>query len=1069
MKSTTTEASKQGDDDSYELKLKENDIQLSNPLINCRKPRENCLRKIGRYVFQTIDDRDRTVDNRGGVFPSNYISNKIDNRKYNIVTFLPLFLYNQYKVFSNLYFLIIALLQLYEPFRVGFMIAYFGPLVIVLGLSLLKEIWDEFKIYFKDQEVNREKFIKVVNGKERAITSAQIRVGDILKLKKNERVPADMLLLHTSEENGTIFVRTDQLDGETDWKVREAVKATQHVSTLNIAGFNWAAIIEPPSDQIYDFKGGFYGDGGAYEPLRLAQTLWANMRIASGEVMGLVIYTGKETRMARNTKRTNQKRGKTDDEVNLIMKVMFVILACLTVMLFFLSFKSFNRHFYVQIIRTFLLLSSIIPISLKVNLDFAKLYYAYHISNDKQLPGAIARNSAIPEELGRVQYLLSDKTGTLTKNEMIFRNLRTTFGEFNDDNFNELRQRAQRVFGVFRASVLEEPNQNRRATALDDASNQVLLRLVFLSIMLCNNVSPNEEGETRTLQASSPDEVSLVLFGESLGFKLQARAPDSITLQLPGGTLEKWIILYNFPFTSERKRMGIVIQNSETKQVLFLLKGADSVMAEKVSVQEKVFVEEEAEKLSKEGFRTLVFEYKMLSDAAYASFSTKMLNASRDLRMRDREEAKVVAELEKDMRVLAVTGVEDLLQEDIKSSIITLKKAGIKVWMLTGDKLETAKNIAVTTGFRSIEQKFYEITSDKKSELERLLLEFNEKDLLIVSGQSLDIVLQCSHLKRLFFERVRDCASVVLCRCMPKQKAEVTLAIRKYFGQVVCAIGDGGNDVGMIQSANVGIGIEGHEGMQAALASDFSVIKFNQIQRLLLWHGRLSYIRSSLLNNFIIHRGLVITIIQVLFMITFYHVTIFIFSGYTTLCYPTLFTGFSVFALILDEDIPVHQAFNYPELYLLVQNGQNISVAEFLSWTWKSIFQGAVIILLALIYLRNDFAEFTTIMFTALIFLEYLNIFSAIRTWHRYILLSVFFSALIYIFCLLFLKGLFEFSELSSLIVFKTFLITVAAWLPFQLFNSIQRRCFPSQIDKVIEEARVFERRLYYQNNKQNF
>lgn len=271
------------------------------------------------------------------------------------------------------------------------------------------------------------------------------------------------------------------------------------------------------------------------------------------------------------------------------------------------------------------------------------------------------------------------------------------------------------------------------------------------------------------------------------------------------------------------------------------------------------------------------------------------------------------------MHLLGVTGVEDLLQDDVKQVISTLREAGIKVWMLTGDKLETAKCIAISTGFKSITQSFYEITETDEDQIEQKINNFSpSKSILMVTGGTLDVIMSRPDLEHIFFERAQLARSVVLCRCAPKQKAQVTSYIKEKLEKIVCGIGDGGNDVGMIQCASVGIGIEGKEGLQASLASDYSVLKFKNIQTLILWHGRLSYVRASLLANFVIHRGLIITVIQALFMITFYFVSVNIYNGWLTMFYATLFTNFPVFSMILDEDMPKDVVFNYPILYSLV-------------------------------------------------------------------------------------------------------------------------------------------------------
>ena len=890
-------------------------------------------------------------------------------------------------------------------------------------------------------------------------------MGDILKLTKNQRVPADMLFLHTTDPSGTIFVRTDQLDGETDWKVRESVKYTQKSGDENINNVfsnGWRVIVEQPNDKIYDFKGNFYGDfDNCYEPLRFSNTIWANMRVVSGEVMGIVIYTGKETRISQNNKKPNSKHGKTDEDINKLSKILFVLLAFLTIILFLLAGQFKSSNWYLFIIRTFILLSSVIPISMKVNLDFAKLQYSLLINKDELIKGTVARNSSIPEELGRIEYLLSDKTGTLTKNEMIFKVLRTPSKTIESNDFDDLKENLKKIHENIINNDLLSNNFNQNDENIGNLQEkEIHLLHTMNSLILCNNVSPITDNGERILQAASPDEVALVNFVEKMGYELLKRKPNSLVIKTPMGKNLEYKILENFPFSSARKRMGIIVKCLQSEKLFFFLKGADVVIREKVSEGERLFIDEETEILSNYGLRTLVLTYKKLSDEYYKSFVDGMKNAAKDLKNRNQKEENCILKLEQNMKLLGVTGVEDILQEEIKSTMINLREAGIKIWMLTGDKLETAKCIAISTGFKTHNQKFFEISNPDKNEILDKLLKYNEeKEVLVINGKALEVIFSDKFITYEFFEKTKRSISVVLCRCAPKQKAQVAAYFKNHLKKVVCCIGDGGNDVGMIQNANIGIGIEGKEGLQASLASDFSVLKFKYILNLFLWHGRLSYNRTSLLTNFVIHRGLIITFIEIFFMISFYYVSINIYNGYLTLCYATIFTNFPVFALIWDIDIPMNQAFNYPTLYSLVQKGSNISHKVFFIWLWKSVFQAGTIYLLALYFFDDTYINIVTITFTALIMIEYLNIYSTIRTWHKIISISIIISAITYFISLFFLKNLFLLSSLSLFDFLHIAIISLAAWLPVQIFNLIKKKVRPSQIDKVLLEADVRARR----------
>jgi phospholipid-translocating ATPase len=250
-----------------------------------------------------------------------------------------------------------------------------------------------------------------------------------------------MALLYTSDSSGTVFVRTDQLDGETDWKVRESIKKTQQDASRNLLELfdeSWEIMVEPPCDWIYNFKG-LFTSSDHRQALKLSNTLWANMKIASGEAIGVVIYVGKETRIELNNKETKAKFGKTDKDINLMTKYLFAILILLSFILTILSGQIAHKTALIFFTRVFIIMSCIIPISMKVNVDFAKLYYSWGINHDQGIKGAVARNSNIPEELGRVQYLLSDKTGTLTQNSMKFKKFSSLFKKYRESDFTDMK------------------------------------------------------------------------------------------------------------------------------------------------------------------------------------------------------------------------------------------------------------------------------------------------------------------------------------------------------------------------------------------------------------------------------------------------------------------------------------------------------------------------------------------------------------------------------------------------------------------------------------------------------
>ena len=288
-----------------------------------------------------------------------------------------------------------------------------------------------------------------------------------------------------------------------------------------------------------------------------------------------------------------------------------------------------------------------------------------------------------------------------------------------------------------------------------------------------------------------------------------------------------------------------------------------------------------------------------MSEEEFTEWNTKYEEACQSLEDRDEKIQECQQSLEVDLEFLGLTGIEDKLQDGVSSTIESLKNAGIQVWMLTGDKIETATCIAITAGIKSSTNELFTIKEmDEPEKVKEQLEEFSKMHdtVLIIDGTTLTIALEECYDQ--FFDAASKAPAVVCCRCSPTQKATLTEGIKKKTNKVICSIGDGGNDVGMIQASDVGIGIEGKEGKQAALASDFSILKFSDLNKLVLWHGRLSYKRSGSLANFVIHRGLIISFIQTFFSIIFYGLSIPVYNGYLLLGYSTVFTMFPVFSIV---------------------------------------------------------------------------------------------------------------------------------------------------------------------------
>lgn len=1026
---------------------------------------------------------------------SRYPANVVRNQKYSVISFLPLVLYEQFKYFYNLYFLLVALSQFIPQLKIGFIATYIAPLAFVLSITIGKEAVDDHARYKRDVESNSTPYEVLVTDdvytrstnlasqknryrdEEEQVNaqvqytyrpSSKLRVGDLVLLHKNQRVPADLVLLKTTAgerqreaehppdeqqfvlgedeevpgqsrksdstepvEGGTCFIRTDQLDGETDWKLRVAVDLTQRMSDSEIVSLQGRANVYagapikdihtfvgnltvlpsattiptlnetdpvPPRDlldsqeEVHDGNGATTSTSYPLQnqkrvvPLTADNVLWANTVLAAGSAVGIVIYTGRETRAVMNTSHPSTKMGILDLEVNKLSKILCGVTFTLSVGL--VALNSFRGQWYIYIFRFLILFSSIIPISLRVNLDMGKTVYARQIMRDAEIPGAIVRTSTLPEELGRIEYLLSDKTGTLTQNDMELKKLHLGTMSYSWDSMDEVSRQLISALDGHRGVGLDvtSPAKNIAASTMfgartrRDMSSRV--KDVVFALALCHNVTPvdNDDGSV-TYQASSPDEVAIVRWTQSVGLSLVARDRSSITLKaLYDESTMVFDILDIFPFSSESKRMGIVVRERDSGEVTFYQKGADVVMAKIVAQND--WLDEEGGNMAREGLRTLVVGRKRLTEERWSSFENDYHQAKIRVESRNQAMAKVVDEyLERDLELLGLTGVEDKLQDGVKATLELLRNAGVKIWMLTGDKIETATCIGISSKLVARNQYIHQVAKLQGREQVRDMLDFLGSKLdccLVIDGESLQQCLE--YYSTEFFQLATQLSSVIACRCSPTQKAEVARFIQHYTKKRVCCIGDGGNDVSMIQAANVGLGIQGKEGMQASLAADFSLAQFSHLTKLVVWHGRNSYQRSAKLAQFVIHRGLIIAIIQAVFSSIFYFAPIALYQGWLMVGYATLYTSAPAFSLTLDRDVSEDVALLYPELFKGI--GRSLTAKTFTEWLIISVYQGGSIMIVSLYVFERELINILSISFTALVLNELIMVALEITTWY---------------------------------------------------------------------------------------
>uniref|UniRef100_A0A8C5R3D3 Phospholipid-transporting ATPase n=1 Tax=Leptobrachium leishanense TaxID=445787 RepID=A0A8C5R3D3_9ANUR len=982
-----------------------------------------------------------------------YPRNVINNQKYNFFTFLPGILFNQFKYFFNLYFLLLACSQFVPEMRLGPLYTFWVPLGFVVTVTIIREAVEEIRCYVRDKEVNSQIYSKLTARGTVKVRSSSIQVGDLVLVEK--------VCVCLADAYRSCFLRTDQLDGETDWKLRLPVACTQRLPTaadlLQTRSYVYA---EEPNIDIHNFSGTFTredSDPPTNESLSIENTLWASTVIASGTVVGVVIYTGREQRSVMNASNPRSKIGLFDLEVNCLTKILFS--ALIVVSLVMVALQHFAGRWYLQIIRFLLLFSNIIPISLRVNLDMGKIVYSWMIRRDPKIPGTVVRSSTIPEQLGRISYLLTDKTGTLTQNEMVFKRLHLGTVAYGMDSMDEVQSH---IFSIYTQPSHDPPTQKGLTTKVRKTMSSRVYEAVK-GIALCHNVTPSYESNgvtdqaeaelqfedsCRVYQASSPDEVALVQWTESVGLTLVGRDQSSMQLRTPSGQILNFTILQIFPFTYESRRMGVIVKDT-TGDITFYMKGADVVMAG--IVQYNDWLEEECGNMAREGLRVLVVAKKSLTEEQYQDFEARYVQAKLSVHDRSLKVATVIESLEMEMELLCLTGVEDQLQADVRPTLEMLRNAGMKVWMLTGDKLETAtctaKNAHLVTRNQDIHI-FRSVTNRGEAHLELNAFRRKHDCALVISGDSLEVCLKYYEYE--FMELACQCPAVVCCRCAPTQKAQIVRLLQERTGKLTCAVGDGGNDVSMIQEADCGVGVEGKEGKQASLAADFSVTQFKHLGRLLMVHGRNSYKRSAALSQFVIHRSLCISTMQAVFSSVFYFASVPLYQGFLIIGYSTIYTMFPVFSLVLDKDVKSEVAMLYPELYKDLLKGRPLSYKTFLIWVLISIYQGSIIMYGALLLFESEFVHIVAISFTSLILTELLMVALTIQTWHWLMIVGELLSLSCYIASLVFLHEFIDVYFITTLsFLWKVTAITLVSCLPLYVLKYLRRKFSPPSYSKL--------------------
>ncbi|EIW73502.1 hypothetical protein TREMEDRAFT_26850 [Tremella mesenterica DSM 1558] len=856
----------------------------------------------------------------------------------------------------------------------------------------------------------------------------KLEVGDLVLLRDNEQVPADIIVLSTSNPDDLCFVETKNLDGETNLKVRKALKATARInSEEDLEHARFIIESEPPHANLYNYNGVLRytpvnegKEGGVRsEAVTINEMLLRGCSLRNTKwIIGMVIFTGADTKIMLNGGETPSKRSKIEKETSG----------------YYASFDQSSAKYYeigaepsdniyldalVIFFSCLIVFQNIVPISLYITIEVVKTIQAYFIYQDVDMYYAAYDTPCVPktwnisDDLGQIEYVFSDKTGTLTQNIMEFKKCSIrgiTFGEGmteamlgaakrTGENITEamedqepmLTAAKEKMVRIMKSSIhnrylredkltLISPDM---ASSLSNPSDPLRPHLIafWRALAICHTVlsdAPDPDKPTIIdYKAESPDEAALVGAARDVGFPFVNRNPNRIDIEVLGH-IEKWTPLRVLEFNSSRKRMSVIVRDPQNRIVLFT-KGADSVIFQRLAADHDERLKSETlrdlETFANGGLRTLLVAQRYLDENEFNEWAETYDTACASVEDRDSEIDKACELIEHSLTILGATALEDKLQEGVPDAIATLHQAGIKLWILTGDKLQTAIEIGYSCNLLTNDMEVMIISADSepgaRMQIEaglnkiasmipplsanpshisknrnRQKMDLTGNFAVVIDGDSLRFALHES-LKKLFLELCKQCAAVICCRVSPSQKALTVRLVKEGCKAMTLSIGDGANDVAMIQEANIGVGLFGLEGSQAAMSADYAFGQFRFLTKLLLVHGRWSYVRIADMHANFFYKNIIWTLAMFWYQLFCGFDGTYVFDYTILLLYNTVFTSLPVGIMgAFDQDTNAIASLAFPQLYKRGIQSLEYTRTRFWLYMLDGLYQSAVIFFL---------------------------------------------------------------------------------------------------------------------------